>query len=546
MMLPEARPVHALLLDFDGTLTFPGALDFAVIRGRIGCPPQKPVLEFIESIEDPHKRETACKALDDFERQGAAKSKPNPGAERIVLYARKIGLKVGILTRNTLECVQLALENFSRLTMDDFDLVLTRDDQIAPKPAPDGIREAARRWNIPVRQIMVVGDFWFDTESGRRAGCLTTWLDVGTVPGKQRSLIKCDYHITRLDQLLPIIERHRPLSAGKLPARLLADLLSEFKMPAPELIVPPGPGQDTAVVELGNNLLVVLKADPITFATEQVGRYTVAVNANDIATAGAKPRWMLATVLLPEGITPGQVHELFASLHAACQQENIILCGGHTEVTDAVTRPIVSAAMLGTVAPDRLVTKNRMEPGDVILVTKKAAVEATALIARQFANLLIKRGVDKQIIDEAATYLEKISIMPEAQIAAASGQVSAMHDVTEGGIATAIDEFATAGGCRLRIDLDKIPVYRATTIFCKALDLDPLGLIGSGSLLIACKPEYSPRLIKDLGAADIPATVIGTATAKGTGIDARQAGRPAPWPSFEVDEITRLYTGNYT
>ncbi len=542
MDFPPAIPIRALLFDFDGTLTSPGALDFRIIRSRLHCPNAVPVLEFIESIADSGQRAKARQALDEFERQAASCSRPNPFAGQIVRQARRRGLKTGVITRNTLECVKIALANFDDLGLEDFDIVLTRDDDLAPKPAPDGILAAAEKWGLPPEQIMVIGDFIFDLQAGRRAGSLTVWLDVGTVPAEMRPDLDFDYHLTGLNQLVAIIDRHLPLAAGKLPADLLEKLLNEFKLQDPEVIVAPGTGQDTAALRPQNDQVLVLKSDPITFATEQLGMYTVAVNANDIATAGARPRWMLATVLLPEGITRGQVHEIFASLHQACTRAGITLCGGHTEITDAVSRPVVSGAILGTVAPGALVTKEKMAPGDRVLMTKKAAVEGTAIIARQFSRQLARKGVDKAVIDQARTYLQRISILPEAHLASASGQVTAMHDVTEGGVATAISELSAAGGCRLQIHLDRIPVYGATEIFCRALGLDPLGLIGSGSLLLTCRPQYCRRLMEEIATAGIEVAEIGQVIDKGVGIDARRHGRPAPWPEFEADEITRLFS----
>ncbi len=542
MDLPQATPIRALLFDFDGTLTNPGALDFKVIRQELDCPGDVPVLEFIETITEKARREKARQALDDFERRGAARSRPNPFAEQIVRQARTWGLKVGILTRNTFECVKIALANFETLSLDDFDLVLTRDHRIAPKPDPAGIQAAAASWKLEPEQVMVIGDFLFDLEAGRKAGSLTVWLDVGTVPEQFRSQLDYDYRVTGLDQLLPIIQRHLPLAAGKLPAPFLEELLNQFTVCDPSVIVCPGTGQDTAAVKPGNDRLLVLKSDPITFATDNLGLYTVAVNANDIATSGAQPRWMLATVLLPEGITRGQVREIFASLHAACKKAGISLCGGHSEITDAVNRPLVSAAMIGTVAPGQLITKENMRAGDKVILTKKVAVEGTAIIARQFGTQLEAMGIDRGLIAAARRYLDKISILPEARIAAATGQVSAMHDVTEGGVATAVAELAIAGGCRLLIDLDRIPVYRATRIFCRALGIDPLGLIGSGSLLLTCRPRSARNLAAELSRAGIEATVIGTVVERGEGVDARANGKKAQWPEFESDEITRLFS----
>jgi hydrogenase maturation factor len=317
--------------------------------------------------------------------------------------------------------------------------------------------------------------------------------------------------------------------------------LGRYHIEDSSVIVGPSVGEDTAAVDIDGEAVLVLKTDPITFATESIGRYAVLINANDLATAGTDARWMLATLLLPCGFSRAQVRQVFADLNAACTESGITLCGGHTEITDAVSRPVVTGIMAGTVTRDDLIEKHRMAPGDRVLVTKGIAVEGTAIIAAEFEQLLLEKGMTDAQIEACRRFQSMISILPEARIARDVGGVSALHDVTEGGIATALMELSQAGGKGLTIRRDALPIYPQTRRLADLLGIDPLGLIGSGSLLICCRPEYASRLIAVLEKSDIAVADIGEVTPDSPGIDAVENGSPVPWPRFDVDEITRLF-----
>lgn len=227
-------------------------------------------------------------------------------------------------------------------------------------------------------------------------------------------------------------------------------------------------------------------------------------------------------------------------LHDACHPWGISLCGGHTEVTDAVTRPLISGTMAGTAPAGRLLDKRGMCAGDHILLTKRVAVEGTGLIAREFPGRLVAAGMTAAEIAEAAAFLDKLSILPEARVAMGFAGVTALHDVTEGGLATAVSELGAAGGRRLRVDLAAIPVYPQTQRICAIMGIDPMGLIGSGSLLITCRPAEAGALALAVARAGVEITHIGEVGPDGRGVEAHEGGRPAEWPRFERDEVSRL------
>ena len=537
------RPIciRAVLFDFDGTLTEPGTLDFTAVRDAIGCPPNQAVLEFIGGMQDESACCNAMEILDRFEVEAAARSRPNAGAEGLVRYLREKGLRTGIISRNSPQSIEIALRNFTTLTPGHFDLILTRDDPYPPKPSPDGIRAAAERIGVPADHVLVIGDYLFDIEAGYKAGACTAFLT-------NRGNLVCheprpDFTIDRLDEVKDIIALHSPLHAGKLPNHLLRGFLKELPLPDPPFLLGPAVGEDVAAVELEGDEVLVLKSDPVTYVADSIGHYAVTVNANDVATCGAKPRWLLSTLLFPPGSTAFQVRQVIRDLGCVAGRHGMVVCGGHTEVTDAVNRPVVICQVAGTVARRRLIDKRKMASGDHILITKAAALEGSAIIGREFAAELDRLGVPPEVTDRCGELLISpgISVVEEAGIAAGFEGVTGMHDVTEGGVATALEELGAAGGHSIAVDVSAIPILDETRVICRALGLDPLGLIASGSLLITCSPETSDALSSRLRQAGIRVTHIGEVLGPGEGIETRGEGRP--WVSFAADEITRLFTG---
>lgn len=329
---------------------------------------------------------------------------------------------------------------------------------------------------------------------------------------------------------------------GKLPQPDLVALLGRtLGKPDPRVIFGPGLGRDAAVIDFGDRYLVA-KTDPITFATDEIGWYVVNVNANDVACLGAQPRWMIATLLLPEGKSDyALVERIFAQLHAAGREIGVSVVGGHTEITHGLERPIVIGAMFGEVSPERLVRSDGARPGDALILTKGICVEGTAILAREAAGQL--RGkVTAAVLERAAQFLHDpgISVVRDATIVAATGEVHAMHDPTEGGVATGIHEMTEAAGVGAVLDAAALPVYPETRILCDALGLDPLGLIASGALLAAVAADSAPAIVEALERAGIPAVVIGVIRAA-PGVVLRDAGGERPLPTFARDEIARVF-----
>ncbi len=334
------------------------------------------------------------------------------------------------------------------------------------------------------------------------------------------------------------------LPLGKLPSDQLAHILQRIVGRDASVLLGPGIGRDCAVIDFDGHELLVAKSDPITFATDEVGWYAVHVNVNDLATTGATPRWFLATVLLPQSIATDEIDHIFEQMRSACADVGAIIVGGHTEVTYDLTRPIVMGTLLGTVARDRLITPDGAQPGDTIILTKRLAVEATSLMAREKADEL-SVAFDEPFLQHCRRFLREpgISVLRDAQIAARAGHPHAMHDPTEGGVATALNEMAVSAGVDLQIDLEAVPIFPETQALCDHFGLNPWGVIASGSLLIAVAPAEADRMVEALQRNGIEATIIGRVIDKSQRpvVLAEFDNAREPLRSFEQDEITKLF-----
>lgn len=323
------------------------------------------------------------------------------------------------------------------------------------------------------------------------------------------------------------------LRSGKVPWELIGDLLSGELPPAVRL--GPACGEDAALVEIGGELWAVA-SDPISFAARDAGRLAVTVNANDVAVRGARPRFLTAVVLLGgDDATAEHARGLITQIDNACRANDIALIGGHTEVTPGLPHSLVIATVLGMVER-RPITTAGLEAGDRIGLVRWAGLEGTAILRAELAERL-------DALDGAAAYaaLDQtlgggwLSVVEPALAAAAIAGVHSLHDVTEGGVGEAIWELATASGRTLEIDPSAIPVQAATRSICDRLGVDPLGLIGSGALLVGCAPAAAAAVEQAMADCDVQLTWIG---------HSRERGAPATGlPRFPRDELLAALAG---
>lgn len=300
------------------------------------------------------------------------------------------------------------------------------------------------------------------------------------------------------------------MKTGKVPENVLKrSILKQIHTKRKEIVVGAAVGEDCAALELKEDEMFVVSADPITGTSADIGNLSVRVTLNDLASAGAEPVGILLTVLLPESVTEEEIREMMHQAEEVCRQENVQIIGGHTEVTGAVIRPVITVTGIGKVKKGSLIMTSGAKPDMDVVMTKWAGLEGTAIIAKEKEKELLGR-FSKDFILGAQKLDAMLSVLPEAKIAVKFG-VSAMHDVTEGGIFGALWEMAESSGIGLEIGLKKIPLKQETVEICEFFGINPYQLISSGAMLMAA--EDGSRLVEKLNEAGIAACVIGKTTA---------------------------------
>ena len=341
---------------------------------------------------------------------------------------------------------------------------------------------------------------------------------------------------------------NRFFSIGKIKHKflnsILKDFVSDFENKDKRIILGSKIGEDAAVIDMGDKYLVA-KTDPITFATDEIGYYSVIVNVNDVVCTGATPKWFQSTILLPEKRTNEElIEEIFKSIHDTCDSLDISVIGGHTEVTVGIDRPIVIGSLLGEVEKEKLVKSSGVLPNDALILTKGIFIEGTSIIGREKEDLLLYKGYNKDFIDKCKNYLFNpgISIFNEALLANKNFKINAMHDPTEGGLSTGIAEMTIASNIGVLIEKEKIRILPEPLELSKIFHLDPMGTISSGSLLISINNEFALDIIEILKKNKVSAEIIGkftTANKKNVIID--KEGIKKPFIYSEIDEITKIF-----
>ena len=338
--------------------------------------------------------------------------------------------------------------------------------------------------------------------------------------------------------------RRKLLKTGKLDIQILRKLLNKYSKTDEKVLVGPRIGEDAAAIDMGEKVLIVT-TDPITFATNEIGYYSVMVNANDIATTGAEPRWYTVNILLPEALgTEDLVDSIFQQIHKACERLSISLIGGHTEITYGLDRPILVGQMIGELQGEALITTGGAKPGDLIVLSKGICIEGTSIIAREKEGDLSSCGISTDIVERARRFLfdPGISVVEEARLAIQAGRVHSMHDVTEGGLADGLHELSMAAGVEIEVERDRIPIYEESRVLCEAFGLDPMGVIGSGALLITASPPETEKILDHARQHGVTMTMIGRVkTAGSPSVTMVTSKGYEPVPYFERDEVVKIF-----
>ena len=328
----------------------------------------------------------------------------------------------------------------------------------------------------------------------------------------------------------------RSFQVGKIPPETLTrTVYSHTGKRNPRLLLGPGIGRDIAAVK--NNPVLILTTDPITGTSTRIGEHSVYINANDIATAGARPVWYLCTILLPPGSNERILSDIMKGIDQASRKLGITVARGHTEATRGLKRPIIAGFMIGE-RKGRLLRAEDARVGDLLLLTKTAGIEGTAIIASDYAKRL--RNIPVQTMAKARRLSQQINVVAEALNMSRISGVRVMHDPTEGGVMNGCWELGEASHLGMEVWADRIPIAQETRIICSRLGLDPLKLMSSGCLLAVVAPRSIDRAILRLRRLGIRATVIGRMLPKAAGRKYSFNGKRADLVAVPWDELYKL------
>lgn len=271
------------------------------------------------------------------------------------------------------------------------------------------------------------------------------------------------------------------MKIGKLKTELLEKyIFNSLSSNRNEVVIRGGVGLDNAVMDFGGDLIVA-STDPITGATKNIGSLAINVSVNDVSCQCADPVGVLMTVLIPPSATIEELKEIIEDANATAKKLNVDIIGGHTEVTEAVNKILISTTVLGRVNRDIMPDIKKVKAGDVVAVSKNVAIEGTSIIANERDD--IEEVLNEEEIKFAKALSENISVLKESKLASKYG-VKYMHDITEGGLYGALWETGVAVGHGLRVYYENIPLLDVTDKISKFYEIDPMKLISSGSMLM--------------------------------------------------------------
>ena len=326
------------------------------------------------------------------------------------------------------------------------------------------------------------------------------------------------------------------MKIGKLPEPvLIRSVLKQVKHRREEVLVGPSVGQDCAALQVGPEEVLVMSTDPITGTVKDMGSHCIHITANDLAASGAEPLGVMLTVMLPDSMEEPQLRRLMQDAEKTCEELNIEILGGHTEITNVVRQPLVSVTGVGKILRSQLSTLRQIKPGQDVVVTKWIGLEATAILAKEREEELSAR-FPAGLVDVAKSFNRYLSVVKDARIAVSCG-VTAMHDITEGGVFGALWEMAGGAGVGLEVDMKKIPIRQETVEICEYFGLNPYQIMSSGSMMIVT--DQGHELVRRLENEGIHGTVIGRTTDGNdrilrNGEDVRYLDKPQPDELYKV------------
>jgi hydrogenase maturation factor len=310
-----------------------------------------------------------------------------------------------------------------------------------------------------------------------------------------------------------------------------------------DVLVGPQHGVDVGVVRVAPGVVMAVSADPVfivpQYGWDRAAWFAVHILASDTSVSGLPLRWMAVDLNLPPETTDDDLTAIWEAFSRTCAELGLAVVTGHTARYDGCSWPMVGGAVCAALGPeDAFVTPTMAGVGDRVVVTKGAAIEATALFAATFPDRL-KAGVGEDTWRAADALFEKMTVVPEARVAARYGLrergVTSMHDATEGGVLAGLTEVAAASGVGLRVELDAVPVRPEVRSVCEHVGIDPYSSISEGTLIATVRPEHAGAFLTALAEEGIDAAVVGDVTdpEKGTILVADGVEGPLEHPGLD-------------
>ncbi|KXZ40368.1 Hydrogenase maturation factor [Alkalithermobacter thermoalcaliphilus JW-YL-7 = DSM 7308] len=300
------------------------------------------------------------------------------------------------------------------------------------------------------------------------------------------------------------------MQVGKLTSDQLKSIIfSTLNKKRKEVIVRPNIGEDCAILDFGE-YVCVMSTDPITGTSEEIGKLAVHITCNDIAASGVEPLGLMLTIMAPVGTKEEEIKKIMLDASNEAAKLNVDIIGGHTEITSAVNRIVLSSTGVGKEKKDKIMQRKSLKPSDILVLTKGAGIEGTGIICFEKYQEL-KQLYGKEIVEEGKKLLDSISVVKEGIIAGKVG-VSCMHDVTEGGVLGAIWEMCELYKLGCTIYKEKIYIHKSTKLVCDHYKIDPLRLISSGSMIIGVSKDKLDLLKSEFEKENIDYFIIGEFT----------------------------------
>jgi hydrogenase expression/formation protein HypE len=325
-------------------------------------------------------------------------------------------------------------------------------------------------------------------------------------------------------------------------------ILRHIGATSPNIRQGPRSGVDTSIVQIGAKVMIA-SMDPISLipeiGPEKSAKLSVHGVASDVATSGAQPRFAMFDLNLPPSITDRTLTRYWDSIHRSCRALGISIVGGHTGRFPGCDYTVIGGAVMWCFCDnDAYVSSAMANSGDDLILTKSAAIEATAVLATSFPNT-VEKELGRAILNKSRQLLDQTSTVNDAVTAASAGirrrGVTAMHDVTEGGVVSGILDLAKASGLKATVEEESIPVFDEVRQVCEAFHLDPLMSLGQGCLAIACHPHATNTILKRLKRSNIYARRVGTLREKTGHSVIRKNGRESRLTYPVADPYWNVY-----